>query len=172
MSINDSESRERLIECAKKEFLEKGFAKASLRQIAAEAGLTTGAVYFFFKDKDDLFKAVVAEPLQKLRQCLYSHMSAEVKEMDNYTPGMEVDLEDDRAAAIEAVKILFKHKEEFDLLVTKGQGSSLENIVDDMNRRKKIIEKLKRYKENEINDYIYKQNYGTDKDYDDYDIGI
>lgn len=27
-------------------------------------------------------------------------------------------------------------------------------------------------KENEINDYIYEQKYGTDKDYDDYDIGI
>ena len=27
-------------------------------------------------------------------------------------------------------------------------------------------------KEDEINDYIYQQNYGTDKDYDDYDIGI
>ena len=27
-------------------------------------------------------------------------------------------------------------------------------------------------KENEINDYIYEQNYGTDKDYDDYDIVI
>lgn len=27
-------------------------------------------------------------------------------------------------------------------------------------------------REEEINDYIYEQNYGTDKDYDDYDIGI
>ena len=27
-------------------------------------------------------------------------------------------------------------------------------------------------REDEINDYIYEQNYGTDKDYDDYDIGI
>ena len=27
-------------------------------------------------------------------------------------------------------------------------------------------------REDEINDYIYEQNYGTDKDYDDYDMGI
>ena len=27
-------------------------------------------------------------------------------------------------------------------------------------------------REEEINDYIYEQNYGTDKDYDDYDIDI
>ena len=53
MSV-DNKSRERLIECAKKEFLEKGFAKASLRNICAQAGLTTGAVYFLFKDKNGL----------------------------------------------------------------------------------------------------------------------
>lgn len=61
MSV-DNKSRERLIECAKKEFLEKGFAKASLRNICAQAGLTTGAVYFLFKDKNGLLEAVVSTP--------------------------------------------------------------------------------------------------------------
>ncbi|MCR5774943.1 MAG: TetR/AcrR family transcriptional regulator [Lachnospiraceae bacterium] len=131
---NDSsrETVEKLLLSAKKEFSEKGYMKASLRSICKGAGVTTGALYFFFKDKDDLFNGVVGEPLQELRTCLEKHMSAELKELDSYTPGMKVDLEDDMAAAAEAVKILFKHKEEFEILITKAQGSSMEHVIDDI----------------------------------------
>lgn len=55
--IHDSETKIHLIQCAKKEFMEKGFAGASLRGICQKAGVTTGALYFFFQDKDDLFMA-------------------------------------------------------------------------------------------------------------------
>lgn len=45
-----------------------------------------------------------------------------------------------------------------------------------MNRycRKKVVDLyvIGTSREDEINDYIYEQNYGTDKDYDDYDMGI
>ena len=54
---NDTEykKREVLIEAAKKEFLEKGYNKASLRTICSKAGVTTGALYFFFENKAELF---------------------------------------------------------------------------------------------------------------------
>ena len=52
--IHDSETKIHLIQCAKKEFMEKGFVGASLRGICQKAGVTTGALYFFFQDKDDL----------------------------------------------------------------------------------------------------------------------
>ena len=47
----NKETRKKLLECAKKEFLAKGYMKASLRNICKDAGVTTGALYFFFKDK-------------------------------------------------------------------------------------------------------------------------
>ena len=42
---------EKILECAKKEFLEKGFEGASLRVIAQEAGTSTNSIYVRFKDK-------------------------------------------------------------------------------------------------------------------------
>lgn len=36
---------ERILACAKEEFLEKGFSEASLRSIAAKADTTTGSIY-------------------------------------------------------------------------------------------------------------------------------
>ncbi|MBQ8826815.1 MAG: helix-turn-helix transcriptional regulator, partial [Oscillospiraceae bacterium] len=48
---DESAVKIRLIETAKKEFLDKGYEKASLRKICADADVTTGAMYFFFKNK-------------------------------------------------------------------------------------------------------------------------
>jgi AcrR family transcriptional regulator len=42
-------------------FAEKGFAAAKLDDIATRAGLSKGALYLYFADKQDLFRAVVAE---------------------------------------------------------------------------------------------------------------
>jgi len=42
----NKETRQHLLECAKREFLEKGYMKASLRNICKAAGVTTGALYF------------------------------------------------------------------------------------------------------------------------------
>ena len=63
---NEKQTKKKLIECAKKEFIEKGFMKASLRNICKNAGVTTGAMYFFFKDKEELFESVVGSQLAGL----------------------------------------------------------------------------------------------------------
>lgn len=52
------ETRERLLAAAEKVFAEKGYDGAKLADIAAEAGVSVGAVYFRFKDKDALFQAI------------------------------------------------------------------------------------------------------------------
>ena len=52
----------RLIEVAKKEFLEKGFEGASIRIIAHEAETSPRAIYTRFENKEELFAAVV-EPV-------------------------------------------------------------------------------------------------------------
>ncbi len=129
---NDKETKSKLIESAKKEFMEKGYMKASLRDICKNAGVTTGAMYFVFKDKDDLFAAVVGEPLNKLKNIIESHMSEELGIIDKYEPGVKYNLQDDKEAAIQTVKILFRYKDEYELLITKSQGSSFENVIDDI----------------------------------------
>lgn len=60
----DKATREKLLESAKREFMEKGYMKASLRTICKNAGVTTGALYFFFQGKEDLLKELVEGPLR------------------------------------------------------------------------------------------------------------
>ena len=40
-------------------FAEKGFAAAKLDEIARQAGVSKGTLYLYFKDKEELFRAVV-----------------------------------------------------------------------------------------------------------------
>jgi AcrR family transcriptional regulator len=54
-----AQTRERLIEAAAKVFAERGFANTSLDEVADAAGLTKGAVYSNFENKEDLVRAVL-----------------------------------------------------------------------------------------------------------------
>lgn len=46
--------------------MEKGFRGASLRSIAASLGVTTGAIYGYYTDKEAMFDALVEAPAQEL----------------------------------------------------------------------------------------------------------
>ena len=46
--------REKIIDSAKNEFLEKGIERASMRDIAAGSGMTVGNLYRYFKNKEEL----------------------------------------------------------------------------------------------------------------------
>lgn len=61
------QTRERLLAAAEREFLRRGVAQTSLEQVARAAGLTRGALYWHFRNKADLFNAMlqrVTLPLQ------------------------------------------------------------------------------------------------------------
>src|ERR1041384_3043041 len=51
-------TRARLLEAARSLIREKGYEHATLEDIAERAGMTTGAIYGNFKNRDDLFIAL------------------------------------------------------------------------------------------------------------------
>ena len=60
-------TRNSLLDAAERVFLAQGVAGTSLHDIAVEAGTTRGAIYWHFRDKADLFNAMmqrVVMPLQ------------------------------------------------------------------------------------------------------------
>jgi TetR/AcrR family transcriptional regulator len=63
--LRAEERREKILEAARRVFLESGFAGARTRRIAEEAGITEALLYRFFPSKSDIFRAAVHEPLEK-----------------------------------------------------------------------------------------------------------
>jgi TetR/AcrR family transcriptional regulator, cholesterol catabolism regulator len=58
--------REQLIAAAARVIGEKGYERASLQEICAEAGILPGSLYYHFKSKEDLFIKVHAEGFRQL----------------------------------------------------------------------------------------------------------
>ncbi len=66
MSLNSQLTRKRILECARKEFMEHGFQNANMRRIAESAEVTTGAMYNHFANKAVLFDALVQSPAEEM----------------------------------------------------------------------------------------------------------
>jgi len=65
-------TREALLDAAERVFRARGVAHASLAEVAGAAGLTRGALYWHFRDKADLFKALtdrVQLPMETMLEC-------------------------------------------------------------------------------------------------------
>jgi AcrR family transcriptional regulator len=62
--------REQIIDAAIRVFAQKGFSRATNRDVAREAGITAGLIYYYFENKQALFKALLEErsPLQLTAQ--------------------------------------------------------------------------------------------------------
>ena len=72
-----SEDRPREICAAALEvFAEKGFAAAKLDEIARRAGVSKGTLYLYFKDKEQLFRAVVRDSIAPNVAAITSAISA------------------------------------------------------------------------------------------------
>lgn len=72
-----SGTRQRLLQAAAEVIARDGLQAASLMDIAREAGVTTGAIYSSFKDKEELLFAVVKEFTPRLAGSSLSARSSE-----------------------------------------------------------------------------------------------
>ncbi|MHC5099511.1 TetR/AcrR family transcriptional regulator, partial [Peptoniphilus genitalis] len=61
MSYSSDLTKDRILECAKEEFLKNGFNNAQVGKIAKKAKVTTGAIYRHFRNKEELFFALIEE---------------------------------------------------------------------------------------------------------------
>jgi len=58
--LSETERRNQILRSAREEFIQKGFENARMADVAKRAGLSKGAVYFYFKSKRELLHELVA----------------------------------------------------------------------------------------------------------------
>ena len=103
-----------IIDCARREFLNAGFHDASLRKIAADAKVTTGAIYRYFKDKDSLFVAVTQPAVEQLRM-MFTELSDSV--VADVATGRSYDTEQSAQDMSALYDLIYEHFDEFYLLL-------------------------------------------------------
>jgi len=64
------EVRQKILDAALGFFAEKGFEGASIRDIASKAGVTAPNIYYYFEDKQGLYRATLKESAENLLELL------------------------------------------------------------------------------------------------------
>ncbi len=127
MQVKKEDIKERLISSARREFLEHGYAEASLRVIAEKEGLTKGAVYSYFENKNALFCELTTPAISFIESEFQQdkcHCASKTKNasFDSY----EVTIQSFRSCAY----AVLAHNESFKLLLFCSAGSSLQNYKE------------------------------------------
>lgn len=121
---------ENVLRCARQEFLEKGFALASLRDIAKAAGTSTGSIYTRFTDKAGLFRALVEPAAGELKRRFLEIQESfhqfdgptQQEEMGRYTAHAQEGLFD----------YIYEHLPEFELLLRRAAGTEYAHYIDEL----------------------------------------
>lgn len=130
-----SARRDQIMAAAKEVFARKGFHSTTIADIAKEAGLAYGSIYWYFDSKDELFHALMAVEEQALRGHLTAALGA----------GAEIDGEASFRSAVQAtleffeadkatVKLLFRDAYALGDRFEKHLGGIYERFIDDIER--------------------------------------
>lgn len=130
MGKKESDTRDRILKAACQEFLEKGYQDAWLRGIAKNAGVTTGALYGYFKNKEELFGGIVEEYYEGIQEMYrrnlsrFRELSAEhqMQEMENLSLTGMVSMAD----------YMYEHYDEFKLILCCSRDTRYGDLADQM----------------------------------------
>lgn len=80
MVVENPEKKDLIIESARKIFEKFGYSKASMDDIAKEAGLGKGTIYYYFESKEDIF----LELLQQMEEVLSQEIEQLIHSKPNF----------------------------------------------------------------------------------------
>ena len=121
---------DRVLECAKEEFLSKGFLDASLRTIAQEAGTSTGSIYTRFGDKEGLFRAIV-EPVVDEFRAMFLEIQENFHQLDDNVQQSEMG-QYTSLHQMELLDYIYDHFDEFRLLLFGAEGTRFACFLDEL----------------------------------------
>ena len=127
MANKDHSLDDGIIQAAYSEFLAYGFQKASLHKIAEKAGVTTGAIYTRYKNKDALFGSLLQDFFETMRT-LFTPIAEE------YEKAKCSAQPEDILSAINTeeqvyFRLLTEHHDDCTLFFCRSDGSSMETML-------------------------------------------
>lgn len=157
MARRVEEFDEAILYHAKNEFLQKGFAEASLRTIAQNAGVSTSTIYTRYSDKEGLFRYLVEPAANGMREYIYQALYGFGTMADEEQKEQYREYSDGGFPGL--VDFLYGYFDEFKLLVTCSPNTFyhdfLESLVElDMGCTRNFLKNIgsKAYTEGRITD--------------------
>lgn len=115
---------------AKIEFLEKGFAEASLRTIAQNAGVSTSTIYTRYSDKEGLFQFLITPVMNEFHELLQIELSGFTSLPHNEK--REKYLEYSNQGFSGLISYIYKYFDEFKLLISCSPGTIYQDFLESL----------------------------------------
>jgi AcrR family transcriptional regulator len=130
MSAQINGTRQLILEAGKQEFMKYGYEGASLRRIAKEALVTTGAIYGYFPSKEALFDALTGDAADGLLE-MYRQVHVEFA---NLPPRQQADaLEGITDSSVPGmVDYVYDRFDLFQLLFLKSAAGYCDSYLDQL----------------------------------------
>ena len=128
MSYSSELTKQRILECAKEEFLIFGFQEANLRRIATKAKTTTGALYHHFGGKDALFDALVKDVAKEFAE--FFHELHRNNSLLALPEAESISLNGTQ----QVLAYIYDHFDIFRLLFLASEGSTYGNFLDKLSQ--------------------------------------
>lgn len=133
----ESEKQKRILNAAMKEFAQKGYKNASTEVIVKEADISKGALFYYFKNKKELFLYLYDYALEVVKNEILTKF--DTKERDIFARR--------RQALVLKTEVLNKHPEIYDFLGAAyiEEASEVKSELDVRNRGAMAAGKAKLY---------------------------
>lgn len=155
------ECKKSILESACKEFLLQGYHKASMRTLAKNAGVTTGAVYRYFPNKDALFLAVTksaVEDFYGMYDRVYNKTVEDAFQGVSYTD--HSDQQGSQSNLITMYDLIYEQFDKFYLLVNYSHETSMGSFLHKLVERETDtwVEYIQILKDKYHSDYMINKN--------------
>ncbi|PID87725.1 MAG: hypothetical protein CSB06_03950 [Bacteroidia bacterium] len=147
MQIQKEDIKQNILKVAKKSFIENGYRKTSMRDIAKEANVTLSNIYNYFKNKDEILEIILQPVFAMIDESMERHKDVDYAFNEWFEASDITQIDDFK----EHIKFLVDFRQEVDLLFNKCSGSKYENIREEWIDR--YTESSKDYLENIKNRY-------------------
>jgi AcrR family transcriptional regulator len=118
LTSQGQERKQQLLDCAARLFAERGYADTRVVDICKEAGVAKGLFYWYFENKDQLFKELAEEIRFRLR----------TRQADAIDPDADA-LTRIRQGAEASVQFMWDHSRFFSLLEVENVGSQFVDVL-------------------------------------------
>ena len=130
MANRDHSLDDGIIQAAYSEFLAYGFQKASLHKIAKKAGVTTGAIYTRYKNKDALFASLLQDFFETMK-ALFTPIAEEYEKIKHSAQPEDI-LRAINAEERIYFQLLTGHYDDCTLFFCRSDGSSVETVLHEL----------------------------------------
>ena len=127
MANRDHSLDDGIIQAAYSEFLAYGFQKVSLHKIAEKAGVTTGAIYTRYKNKDALFASLLQDFFETMRT-LFTPVAEEYEKAKHSAQPEDI-LRTINAEEQVYFRLLTERHDDCTLFFCRSDGSSMETVL-------------------------------------------